>query len=171
MRIKIRLISALVFLTTCGHLLFLTACGNPGSSTPVSPVQTQKIPLTCSASTTASVVPYSLSNNNNTLLFGTSSMTRISSGAAGLPVYGTWLAVDQSSGGFHIKGILEITASAVTISADCDYSDGRKTTAIATSAATISSTDIMILETKKVAIPFLHEDTTEVEEAKQLPRI
>ncbi len=166
MRSKFRLGTALLFMTTCGNPLFMTACGNPGSPAPVSPIQTQKIPLTCSASTTASAVPYSLSNNNNTLLFGTSSMTRISSGAAGLPVYGTWLAVDQSSGGFHVKGIIQITASSLTISADCDYSDGRKTSAVATSAATITNTDILILETKKVAIPFLHEDTTEEGEAQ-----
>ena len=93
-------------------------------------------------------------------------MTRISSGAAGLPVYGTWLAVDQSSGGFHVKGTIQITASSLTISADCDYSDGRKTSAVATSTATITNTDILILETKKVAIPFLHEDTTEEGEAQ-----
>lgn len=156
MRSNLRLLKALLFVTQCGHLLFMTGCGNP-SGAHQALVQMQKMPLPGCALTTTSVVPYRLIDNN-TLLFGGSRMTRISSGGVGLPVCGTWLAIDQSLNGIHVIGTIQISADQISVTADCEYVDGRKTSALASSAATINSTTISILETKKVAIPFLLEE-------------
>lgn len=126
----------------------LAACG--GSSMPSK--STTAIPLNCNASLTQGTVPYSI--QNDTLQLGTTTMPRVAAGTAGRPVYGTWLAAQQTNGGLSIRATFQVEPSAVTISALCSYSDGRSTTAQVSSPATITDTNITILQNKNVSVPF-----------------
>lgn len=154
------------FATMLPMFLALAACGGSPklpSSTGTTP---SKVPLSCAANLAQGKIPYTVMND--VLRLGTTSMPRVTSGAAGRPVYGTWLAAEQSQGGLSIRATFKVDPSLVSISARCSYSDGRSTTAEVSSPATVTDTDITILQNQSVSKVFAEAPAEDDEDSELL---
>lgn len=140
-------------------LLCLAACGKkPGEPQsepdPVKPVL--DVPLNCSASLTRARMPYTIKGDSLSLgpAGSATPMKRLAAGEPGRPVYGTWLVTDQVTAGIHILGKLQIAPASISLVSECSYGQGRSGTAKVSSPATITDSEIEILQEQKQTIPF-----------------
>ena len=142
--------------------LGMIGCGDPAPTSPPGGTNTmtmnpQTQTFTCRAALQPSSFDYLVNGSNVTLTELTSgqpaTFTQVSSSHGARSVYGVWnipvtLDAAAKAAGLSLTATMEIAADHVTVSSLCSHG-GKSTVAAATSSATVTDTEISILESKE----------------------
>lgn len=130
-------------------LMMIASVGGCGGGSTTTSNNNNNTTYTCNANLTASTSTYVVSGSSLTLTTGgqTVTLTRLSAGSSTAePIYGGWQLPSSDSNVLDLTAVgqLDIEPGKVTVSTICSALGHNPTTAMVTSAATITDTTLVI---------------------------